>query len=299
MRQINHSYSPIVWLCGILCSFALLSSVSCSKEKPSVIPDDALILIGDSVLTRTDIVTRIPRGLLPGDSAAMFSLLVNNWVEGMILTKIAEENIDDMERIESMVRDYRNRLIIDSYRRKLRETSPVDVHNDTLRNYYKRHIDEFVLERPVIKGLFIKLPDDATRLSDIRRWMVTATPDAIDNLDKYGLDESVKYSFFKDKWMDWYAIRQQIPYRFDDDDEFVRNNTFFETSYAGMTYLLHISEYIVSGERMPYEVAVPLIRENLEMGMSADFQRKMMRQLYNNAIKSGQMKILDKDNVKL
>lgn len=299
MRQINHYYTPIAWIYCILCSLTLFGTVSCSKEKTSVIPDDALILIGDSVLTRTDIVTRIPRGLLPADSAAMFSLLVNNWVEGMILTDIAAENIDDMDRIESMVREYRNRLIIDSYRRKIRETSTADIHNDTIRNYYKRHTADFILERPVIKGLFIKLPDDATRLSDIRRWMVTATPDAIDNLDKYGLDESVKYSFFKDKWMDWYAIRQQIPYRFDDDDEFVRNNTFFEASHAGMTYLLHISDYITSGERMPYEVAVPMIRENLETKMSADFQRKMMRQLYNNAIKSGQMKIIDKDNVKL
>lgn len=270
---------------------------SCHKSEETALPEDALVVVRDSVLTRMDIVRRIPRNLSPADSAAMFHLLVTNWLDNMLLVDVAIDNIDDRERIERMVNDYRNTLIIESYRRKMLETRPAKVSDNDLHAYYKSHADELVLKRPVIKGLFIKVPSKSPRIKDIRRWMATATPDAIDNLEKYGLDECVKYSFFEDKWMDMRTIEQQIPYRFDDVDAFVREKPYFETTYSGMTYLLHISDYIPSGEEMPYEVALPQIRRILESDRGAEFEKRIKRELYRSAVKEGKMRIIDSNNV--
>lgn len=281
----------------------MLCAASCgggeSSRQGGDMPEDALVRVGDSVLTRIDVVRRIPQGLAPADSAELFETLVRDWVDDMLLSDIAAENIDDMDRIERLVDQYRNRLIIESYRRKMREAKATDVSADSLREYYTRHAERLVLERPVVKGLFLKVPSGARRLADIRRWMATATPTAIDNLEKYGLNEAVKYSFFEDRWMDFRTIADQIPYRFFDAGAFVESTRNFETSYGGMTYLLHISEHLPAGSRMPYEVAVPLIRETLEASAGAASERRLMKELYDRALKSGYMVIEDKNNVKI
>ncbi len=297
--RAHESAARISLLPIILLSGALLLFTACSQQKESSLPDDVLVTVGDSALTRNDVVRQIPRGLTPEDSSEMFQRLVASWLQQMLLTDVASENVDDMEHIEKMVSEYRNTLIIESYRRKLRASHVKTVNTDSLRAYYDRNSKDYILQRPVIKGLFIKVPSNASRLRDIRRWMNLATPDAIDNLEKYALGESVKYSFFEDKWMDAGTIEQQIPYRFYDPDAFVSTNSFFETEYAGMTYMLHISDHIPSGQQMPFEVALPLIRETLEARQSDAYEKALMHQLYENAAKEGKLKVYDKDNVKI
>lgn len=283
---------------AVLCVLLLLSACGKDSEERKTPADaDAILTVGDSTLTMTDVVTRIPAGLEEEDSIAMHQAIVRNWLEQMLLSEIAVENIDDLDRIEKMVSEYRKRLIIESYRRKLRESRTSDVATDSLREYYAAHREELVLDRPVVKGLFLKIPANAQRIGDIRRWMATATPSAIDNLERYGLNDAIKYSFFEDKWMDFQTIVEQIPYRFFDTDAFVEATPNFETTYGGITYILHISDFMKSGSEMPFEVAAPLIRETLQGQAGETYERKLLTSLYNRAVKSGKLKI--ENNYKL
>lgn len=263
----------------------------CGSEAESLPEtDDVVAQVGDSVITLTDVVRRIPRGLAPADSAALFNSIVDGWLERMLLDELAKENIDDLDRIEKMADDYRRKLIVASYRRSLRNSHRWSVPDDSVRRYYTDHFPTLKLDRPVVKGLYVKLPSDASRLQDIRRWMIIATPDAIDNLERYGLRDAVEYSFFEDNWTDWNLIAGQIPYRFDDPDSFVKAHKNFETTYGGMTYLLHISGYMQSGESMPYEVAAPLIAEHLERESGETYERRLIGSLYVRARKEGRLR---------
>ena len=85
-------------------------------------PEDAIVMVGDSVLTRREVEIRIPAGTAPEDSAALYHSIVDGWMEKMLLTEIASENVEDMEEIDRLVEDYRKKLIIANYRQKLRES---------------------------------------------------------------------------------------------------------------------------------------------------------------------------------
>lgn len=278
----------------------LLLTTSCTGGSDSRIisdslPEDAIVIAGDSVLTRREVETRIPYGTTPEDSAALFHSIVDGWLEKMLLTHIAEQNVEDMEEIDRLVEDYRKKLIIANYRRKLRESGADGIDSKAIDAYYSANADEMILDAPVVKGLYVKLPTDASRLADIRRWMMTATPDAVDNLEKYGLNEAIEYSFFEDKWIDWPTIARQIPYKFGDPDEFVSRRRNFETSYRGFTYLLHITESLPSGEKMPKEVAEPFIRERLSTESGDRYERNLIGKIYRQAIKEGRLKIVNYD----
>lgn len=253
---------------------------------------DVLVMVGDSALRVQDVLQRMPGGLSEADSTAMFDAIVNAWVERLLLEDFGRENIDDMERIERLTAEYRARLIVESYRRTLRENRSVKVVADSVKSYYAAHKEEFVLERPVVKGLFLKIPSDANNLTDIRRWMKSAKSEDIDRLEKSGLNEALQFSFFEDRWTDWQQISDNIPYRFYDANAFVESTKDFETEDRGSLYLLHITSYIPAGETMPEEVAYPIIEGLLDTRSAAEYEKSLLQSLGKKALKEGRLKLV-------
>ncbi|MDE6558411.1 MAG: hypothetical protein K2K29_00810, partial [Muribaculaceae bacterium] len=261
-----------------------LAATSCSGADKD---DDAgydstgiLVMVGDSAISTPEVANRIPSGISPVDSAAMARAIVDGWIERQLLTDIASQNVEDMEKIDRMVEDYRKKLIIATYRRNLRRSHIADADKKRINEYYQANKDDLILEMPVIKGLYVKLPADADRLSDIRRWIQTATPDAIDALEKYGLKDAIEYSFFQQRWTDWATISRQIPYNFGNPDTFVQNRRNLITTHRGITYMLHISESLPSGSPMPREIADPIIMERLETLRGDALEKEMMGNIY-------------------
>lgn len=268
-------------------------SAGCRRDGNSRVSDmeeTPLVSVGDSTLMLRDVVSRIPAGLSEADSSALFHTVVEGWLERMLISDVAAENTDDMEEIDRRVEEYRRKLIVANYRRKLREANRDEVPESEVRRYYEEQKEEMVLERPVVKGLYVKIPADASRLADVRRWMMTATPDAIDNLEQYGLTDAVAYSFFDNTWTDFSIMAREIPYRFGDMDAFVASNVNFETTYRGMTYLLHITDHLPSGTPMPYEVAAPRISEQLERDRGERYERRLLQELYTRARREGHLR---------
>lgn len=305
-RHISPKIHPLVagmsrGLAGL--SLIALSMGCSSQERKSTadssdtinLPDDVIIMVGDSTLTRRDVAMKIPAGISHEDSLALSQSIVSGWLERMLVSEIAARNIDNMQEIDRLVEDYRKKLIIATYRRQLRESRGDEVDASDVEKYYNDNIQEMILEAPVVKGMYLKIPADASRLADIRRWMMTGTPDAIDNLEQYGLADAAEYSFFNDRWTDWSTISRQIPYNFGNPDEFVRKNKNFETTYRGFTYFLHISGFLPSGEKMPLEVADPIIREQLSANRGDEYEKSLIDKIYQQAEKEGRLKFIDKN----
>jgi hypothetical protein len=240
-------------------------------------------------LTYEQVLLSIPSGLESSDSLALFNAIVDNWIEERLLRNLAEENIEDPAEIERMVEDYRRELVVTQYRRKMKEDSRREVSDKEVRTYYDRQGDNMRLEHPLIKGIYIKIPEDAEQRDDVRRWIKEASSRSADRLEKYGLKGAMQYDWFMDKWVDWQVIADQIPYRFGNSDEFVKDNNDFELTLGGSTYLLHISDRLLSGDKMPYEFAAPIVRETLLSSRRAQYERSLLRSLYNKALKEGKL----------
>ncbi len=271
-------------------AIACLAS-GCGREKDAPAGDDvALVSVGDTTLWLSEVVRQIPQGLAETDSAEMFSGIVDAWIQDVLLTEVAADNLPDLDRIERMVADYRNRLIMMEYRKRMKNDSRRNISDAEVKEYYEAHADDMRLEHPVVKGIYIKLPSDADRLENVRQWVFSATRESIDKLEKYGLKGAIQYDWFGDRWVDWEMIATQIPYRFYDADAFVESTVNFETEYNGSTYFLHISEYLKSGDVMPYQFAVEQIREALSERELVEADRKLMRSLFSRAVSDGKLR---------
>lgn len=267
---------------------ALPLAVSCSRPETDSAPRDAdLVRVGDTTLTLHDVMARIPAGLAPADSAALFASIVETWTQEQLLREVARENAIDLERIDRMTADYRNRLIVNEYIHLMQRSRSKAVDESQVKSYFETHADEMKLDRPLVKGLYIKLANNADRLDDVRRWVRSASKTSVDNIDKYGLAGAAEYEYFLDRWIDWEDIATQIPHRFGDAGEFLAAHRDFETTDGKSTYLLHIEEVLPAGSKMPYDFAAPRIRESMLQYNRAGYGRDLMHEFAVKARRDG------------
>lgn len=273
-----------------IAAVVLISACSSSNnnmEKSGV----ELVTIADTTLMLSDVERQLPAGISSADSIVMTKKIVEAWIKDNLLKDIAINNIADMESIERRVADYRNRLILMEYMSSMAGSRAKSVSDNDIKQYYAKFGDEMLLERPLVKGVYLKVSADADRLDQVRDWVANPSQQSIDRLEKYGLKEAMQYDYFMTRWVDWSRIVDQIPYRFEDADEFVATHRNFETTKDGALYLLHISDYLKSGEKMPYSFAVSRIKEILEGVNISEYQDRLMKELLTKAVKEGKVKI--------
>lgn len=279
----------ISWL---LFPVLLIISASCSENKAGNSDNPVLVKVGTSSLTLSELRKDLPVAMTTADSAAFASAYIRRWIDARIVSDIAASEID-MTDIDRLVNDYRNRLIEMEYRRRMADSHvAVAIPDDSLRNYFVEHNDDFKLERPMIQGVYLKVPDNAPNLAVIKRLYRSDKQDDIDRLEKEVLTSAIHYDYFRDKWVDWESIELHIPYDFGaNPDAFLKGKDHFETSAGGFVYLLDITDVLQSGAYMPFENAKALIAERLSAQQRQAYDALLMKNLYNKSLKDGKIQL--------
>ena len=282
-------------LSALLVVSASMTAFSCGGNGELRQPDDALLSIDDSTLYVSDVVERIPVGIDPADSLALFKTIVDNWIEDMLLSDLAKNKLPDIAEIERQVDDYRNRLIVESYLARMREGRQFKVESDSVRSFYDAHRSEMTAEVPLVKGIFVKVPESAYDLEEIRRCVFDGSDASIDELEKNWMGDALQYDCFVNNWIDWSLVAEQIPYRFTDPDDFLKSNRNFETRGNGNAYLLHISEWLPSGSELPFEFAAIRISAILEQSKMESYEKALVKSLLKKAIDEDRLKSVGYD----
>lgn len=280
---------------GFIAVFALsITAFGCGKshdDKAVFADEDIVAQYRDTVLRMPDVLRQLPSGITGADSSALTQSIINEWIDGFLIEDLASGQIDDMDRIERLTDAYRRSLIADSYRRKMRANGVQPVDEKGVKAYYRQHHAELKLERPIVKGIFIKVPVSSRYIGDIRQWMKGAGAEDLDQLENIGERETATFRYFANQWVDFDAITGEIPYRFGNSDKFVEATVDFETEHNGMAYILHISDFRHSGEEMPEDYATPIIEDRIKNNHLADYEKGLIKALRKTAIEKNILKI--------
>ena len=92
-------------------------------------------------------------------------------------------------------------------------------------------------------------------MNNVRRWYKTEKQDAVESLEKYSLQNAVKYEYFYDKWVSVTDILDMIPLKVDTPEEYVNKHRQVELKDTAFYYFLNVSDYRGVGEEKPYEFA--------------------------------------------
>ncbi len=165
-----------------------------------------------------------------------------------------------------------------------------EISEQELTEYYEKNKELFKLERPLVQGLFMKVPLTAPELNNVRRWYKTPTQDAVEHLEKYSLQNAVKYEYFYDKWVPMADVLDLIPLKVPEVENYVNENRHIELKDTAFYYFLNVSEYRSVGEQEPYEFARPKVKDMVLNLKQVEFMKAVKDDLYQQAVKRDKIK---------
>ncbi len=259
----------------------------CAGGADVSIPPDVLVSVGGEYLRASELRGVVPAGLSDADSTAFARGYIRSWIETRLIASKASEVVD-MDEINRLTADYRSELIMSAYRRAMAsQVADGPFAEDSVRAFYDAHASEFALDRPMLKGVYLKIPDDAHNLPLLRRLYKSEKEADLDRLEKAAANSAVHYDYFRDTWIDLQQLETRIPLDFEAMMQTKTTPKPIDINVDGFVYLLSLSDWLPAGSAMPYEAAAPLIRERLLALKRLDYDRALRESLFNTSINDG------------
>ena len=284
--------NALIWLAGIF----FLPLISC-KDKAPRSKGDALASVGQHTLTAFEVKKLIPKTLSSQDSLMMAESYVKKWVKNALIYDLANKHLEDeKEEIDRLVDAYRQSLMSHKYEEKLvEERLSAEISDKEISDYYEANKESFLLEEDIVKGLFLKVPSDAPGLSDLKKWCNSGGDELIEKIEKYSLQNAVIYDYFYDRWMSGEEIAENMPVRKSEFNRMLKTDKLIEVSDSAYCYLLKVKEVEFKGNRAPFDYASAQIKEILLSQRKSEFLRSFEEEIYNEAIRKGNVKFHGED----
>lgn len=278
------------WTWGICTSLVLCVMASCQRqvEHKGKTP---LVQVGNYYLYQEDMAQSLPYNISETDSAEFVRDFVRKWIEEQVLYEKAEHNVRGDERIERMVAEYRRTLVMNNYERMLlQQKMTEELTEEELQKYYNDNKQLFMLEEPVIKGVFIKAPLTSPGLQELKKWYKDKTDKSLELLEKYAFRNSVIYEYFYEHWVPVSELEGKVIVNLAELSENFDKHRNIEVEDGEYCYLLHIEEYMMKGEEKPYDLARYEIIDLLANSRRVEFMNKVKQDLYNQSVEMGRIK---------
>lgn len=277
-----------VWLVIIIMAMC----ISCKKEYDHH-GRTPLVELNGRFLYYDEIQSVLPLSLSASDSVAFVEQYKLNWMKELLLMDKATHNIPNNAEINRLVENYRKSLILHTYQQELiNQNLANEVTEEEMLAYFEEHQTLFKAERPLLKGLFIKVPLSAPQLTQLRRWYKDTARVAVENLEKYGLQHAVKYEYFYDKWVSIAEILDWVPYDEEELTDYLTKRQYLELKDTTFYYFLNVTDYRPVGAQEPFEFAQSQVKDILLNMRRMDYIEQVKNELYEEALEENKIKIV-------
>ncbi|MDF1575742.1 MAG: peptidylprolyl isomerase [Bacteroidales bacterium] len=247
----------------------------------------------EQYLYPSDLQKVIPSGTQTQDSVQMAKRYIETWVKDQLMKHRAEESLSEEQMdFKKQIEEYHRSLLIYTYRQKLlQQKMDTTVNESEIRAYYEENPNNFLLDRNVIKGTFVKIPLSAPRLDQLRRWSWNNREEDLDQMEKYCLSYAEKYSNFNDTWIDFESVREQLPIRISDPVSYLRSYRNIERTDSLYRYLVHLSDYLTVGELAPMDMVKDDITTIILNKRKIQFIKDLEHRVYTDGVTRNQFEI--------
>jgi hypothetical protein len=246
------------------------------------------------ILYRDEMPDLIQHDVNEGDSAAIYHNYINKWAKRQLLLKKAEDNLSPSLKaeIEKQLEETKSNLVIYQYQRQMIQEKLDTVLTDSeLENYYATNEKSFVLNSNIVKALFIKLPLETPDLNKIRLLARSNDHKDLQQLETLCYQFAEKFDDFDGQWVPMDKLSVELPESVENEENFLKRNTFLETSDSTSEYLVSISDYRLRASLAPYEYVKDDIKRIIWNSRRFEFIQSLENGIYNEALKDNSFKI--------
>jgi hypothetical protein len=277
----------VIIICGIL----LLAGCNSNRNQ---IKRTAVAEVGSTILYYDEMPKLIQRGVNEADSVALIQNYVNRWAKRQLLLQKAEDNLSPAlkEEIDKQLQETRSNLVIYQYQQQMILEKLDTVLTDTeLENYYTSNENSFVLTSNIVKALFIKLPLETPDLNKIRVLARSSDQKDLQKLESICYQFAEKFDDFNEDWIPMNRLTVELRQNIDNEENFLKKNTFLESGDSTSTYLVSIRDYRLRSSLAPFEYVKDDIKRIILNTRRFEFIQSLENGIYNDALKKNSFKI--------
>ncbi|MBP3439798.1 MAG: hypothetical protein J6K24_00910 [Tidjanibacter sp.] len=283
MRFSRITYSLLVLLVG-------LSSCRLLNE------DEVVATVGKATLHASQLEA-VTSGLTGEDSLRAAESYTEQWVRRQVRAREATRVFSgEIQEVERMVEEYRTSLLVSRLEQNYLSTRLDTLVSDSVvKAYYDEHREEFVMDRTIVKGRIVRLPDSYRQSVKLFNLMgkkgAEEQQDFLDLCEKNNLE---LYTF--DSWVDFDEFLSYLPVRRGKSNEaLLSKSKIHEMADADSKYFIEVSAVLKKGERAPYERVAETVRRMLYGRRRSELLQNFSDSLYSAAASEGVIEIVNQE----
>lgn len=281
------------YIIRLLIVVGLLSTTISACEEMA--PHEKLFVaqVGNANLTVSEVRLNVPIGLKGADSLAFVQEYVDNWVNEQILYEQGMRNLTNLPQLEERVRQYRRTLVAQSYEEQMMVQQENWASDEECLRFYEANEKSLKLNQTIVQGLFIKVLNNSSKITQIKSWMKEleqGNTEHLDALEEYCMRRAVAYDNFYDVWTEWIQLRKMLPESANADAVLLQKKqiSLRDDNFA---YFMLLKDVRKKGDIQPYEYVVNEVRESLLWQKRAEFRKQLQKDLRAEGLQSGMIKI--------
>lgn len=275
----------------------LLLSPSCRTISSLVHEGDVVAKAGKHKLYSPELDAHIPNGLSPEDSAKMAERYIRTWASDMLFMDEAEENMSKQDLdVSKELEDYRRSLIKyryeQNYVNKMLDTS---ITSTEIKAYFDSHVDNFNLQRPIVKAVFISIPEGSPNIETIRKKISSDKDEDMSEVDSLTFASAIKTTDFDGKWVDVTLLAREFGTDWQTLQSKSKDGVVEIPDGNGNVDIAYIKSLMPAGETGPVEYYSEQIRDIILSRRKSELLSSLERELLENAGKNGKFETYSKN----
>lgn len=250
----------------------------------------------NNYLYLNDIQGLIPSGTSPEDSTRLVKSYIELWLKKKAVVNKAEFNLTAAQKdIQSLLEEYRTSLLIYEYEKQMVEQKLDTVVSDSeVDNYYYQYKQDFLLQDPIVKGVYFRIPRSSVRIGEFRNLAHSSGELAYKRLVDLGAQVAELTDSFEENWLSFTLLMQKIPGTVKDPKDFLQRYKYLEAEDDQYFHFVRIIDYKLPGESAPPEYVRQDIRDVMLNKRKMDFLKQLEESIYNEAVIQNDVEVYEK-----
>jgi len=278
-----HKNLSWLWLCVIA-----LVLVACSGKDE----DDVVARAYGNYLYRSDIADLVPEGTAAEDSVVIVNNYVNQWLQQQVVLEKARKNVK--KNFDKELQNYKNSLLAYEYEQLVvAELLDTNVSDEEIESYYNSHQETFVLRFPLVRAIWVKIPDDKESVKKLRSLMSNSklSDDDIMAIQRIGATSSLGADYDMESWRPLYKFLSDVPVEAGGDGSWLQGKRLVEAADGDCVCMAHIFEFRLAGAPSPMDYEREAIKTVILNKRKIDIIKSMQRDLLQKADAKGEIEI--------
>lgn len=280
MKNRSKFHRNFVWI-GFGCVIILVILLSsCPRIEPNK-QEKPLARVEDMYFYPSDLPDIFNGNISAEDSAKIAKTYIQKWIKNKLLLQKAELNIPAEEQREVLKRleDTRASLMIFEYQQQMiNQKLDTVISQSEIDEFYNQHLNIFILDKNIIKTLFVQLPINSPNIPNVRQWYRSNNSEDLTKLEGYCYQYATKYDYFNENWIPFNLLLNIIPISVNNQQSYLKYNQYIEASDSLYLYFANIRDYRLEGSNAPVEY----INDNIKSIILNNRRIKFLKEIENN-----------------